>query len=1097
MRKAGTVFFLIALFLCCISWLDGGMSSAQDPAPIENQPVAGALPAVPPASKPEKVSDDATLNLHRWGAVTLFHGLPSDRVNAIAEGSEGLMWFGTDNGLVRYDGRNVEAVPNESLLPSRRILALCSDPAGALWIGTDQGAARFYKNKIDPLTETRGSPITAIAASPEGEIAIVSGRGEIFHYPPVTEYQPRSESSSILSQATKEARSPAQAIISRIKLDPSTNPYHLRVPNQGNESLPLTAVSFTTAKEWAIGSSGRGLLLNRSNELIEAALKPPRPFFVTAVFDDGVRLWIAETANAQTGGLWIRQNGGLLKTPVPTGAVTAIAGAVPEIWVGSARQGAFLVNADVPGPGDIKTAEHLTFENTAGGLRSNNVTAIHIDREGVVWFGTDRGVCRYDRTGFRTSQMSESAQSNFVRSLLYNRSKESFSGTNRGLFQLAGRTKETNYDIWIGIPALQDRSIHAMAEDVEGTTWAGTNSGLFFKAKNDAEFRRFPSAPRSVITIEEESAAETPPSPPEPPAVENNSQAQSPIAQRESIRALAIFRGQLYASFFERGIERIDGNQRVPVMAEPFARQAICMAAEGDSTLWIGTANGELWSYDGSQARQVPMRWKESAEKAIRALAVAPGALWIGSSNGLFLREKDQISEIKPGIDVRALLVADDSLWIASRNSGLIKYRRKDEISIQFDTEQGLASQQVFALAAMEDNDVMIGTNRGVTRHRPSAVAPKLMFRRLVADRIYPPDSLAAQLPLPHTQKNFILEVNGLGSRTFSSQFQYEFTIEDKNLNKVVKVTSRLPLFSQEELHPGTYKITVRAISRDLVYSAPLSLRLRVSSAPFPRAQVLLASLLAMAIAAAAWAFRQQRRLSRINVELENTNAELHETRLRLANETEAERSRIARDLHDQTLADLRHLLVLTDQMPAVATAAATGEEPGPSPSLLRREIESISAEIRHICEDLSPSVLENIGFLPALEWALAEAVAHLPAAEKFTYEFSCGPELEDRLRLSHIEQIQLYRITQEALNNICRHAQAKHATLTVRVENTSDLLIEICDDGTGFDGQGANKTGHGIANIRSRANLIGAEVAWQNLAPGCRFSVRKTNAIW
>jgi signal transduction histidine kinase len=270
---------------------------------------------------------------------------------------------------------------------------------------------------------------------------------------------------------------------------------------------------------------------------------------------------------------------------------------------------------------------------------------------------------------------------------------------------------------------------------------------------------------------------------------------------------------------------------------------------------------------------------------------------------------------------------------------------------------------------------------------------------------------------------------------------------------------------------------------------------LRVHQAPFPRTTVLLGSLLAVAVAAAALAFRQQRRLARTNIELEKTNAELHETRLRLANETEAERSRIARDLHDQTLADLRHLLVLTDQMPAAATPV-NSDEGTPSPALLRREIESISAEIRHICEDLSPSVLENIGFMPALEWALTDAVAHLPADEKFTYEFDCEPELEDRLKLSHIEQIQLYRIVQEALNNICRHAQAKQVKMAIKAENAHDLLIEINDDGVGFDGLGINRTGHGIANIRSRANLIGAQVEWQNLSPGCKFLVRKSNGI-
>src|SRR5262249_39828169 len=150
-------------------------------------------------------------------------------------------------------------------------------------------------------------------------------------------------------------------------------------------------------------------------------------------------------------------------------------------------------------------------------------------------------------------------------------------------------------------------------------------------------------------------------------------------------------------------------------------------------------------------------------------------------------------------------------------------------------------------------------------------------------------------------------------------------------------------------------------------------------------------------------------------------------------------------------------------------------EDSTPSPAAIRREIEAISNEIRHICEDLSPSALENIGFLPALEWALSNAVAQLPAEEKFAYEFICEASLEDRLRLSHIERIQLYRMVQEALNNICRHARAKQVKVEVRAENGADLVIEIRDDGVGFDGAKVNKTGHGIANIRSRANLIGA----------------------
>src|SRR5262249_44241937 len=133
---------------------------------------------------------------------------------------------------------------------------------------------------------------------------------------------------------------------------------------------------------------------------------------------------------------------------------------------------------------------------------------------------------------------------------------------------------------------------------------------------------------------------------------------------------------------------------------------------------------------------------------------------------------------------------------------------------------------------------------------------------------------------------------------------------------------------------------------------------------------------------------------------------------------------------------------------------------------------------------------------LPALEWALSNAVAQLPPEEKFAYEFICDPALEDHLQLSPIERIQLYRMVQEALNNVCRHARAKEVKMSVRAEFPTDLVIEIRDDGVGFDGARINRTGHGIANIRSRANLIGAKTDWQNIRPGCRFEIRKDGCV-
>ncbi len=1063
------------------------ISQSDQPTQSESE-----LPAVTPTPTAAP-TDNATLNLHRWGAVTLFHGLPSDRVNAIAEDANGVLWFGTDNGLVRYDGRNVEAAPNESSLLSQRTLALKLDSRGNLWVGTEKGAVRLREGRTEVLDETRDRAVTGVAASPQGEVVLVTDGGEIIRYQEQKDSEYRSERT-------------AQNRMAATKLDQNAHPL-LRSPDQSKPTLKLAAISFAASGDWLIGSHSRGLLINRANDLREATLQSPRPYFINSIYNDGVRVWLAE-ANGRAGGLWSWSNGSLKRASLDAGAITAVHGGDGELWAGTSRRGVFLLR---PENDDAKQIEHLTFENTDGGLRSDSINAVFRDREGVIWFGTDRGVCRYDRTSFRASNVSANRQSNYVRVMLRAASGETWCGTNSGLFTLASGASEANSESWVEVGETQGRSIYALSEDASGALWVGTSGGLFVKPKNASGFSRVSSAPNTTITITDESGPEQA-EPGEPRQPGDSTEAPQPSAPpaRESIRAIATFRGHIYGAVYDRGIERIDvagngqnGYTRVPVLTDAAAKHAICFANEGNAALWFGTTDGELRRFDGSQTVTINMPSKQPsapADHAVRAIAMAGKRIWIGGSHGVYLREGEAIREIRSDIDVWSLIVTQEKIseentrevvWVAAHNAGLIKMLPDRNVIAGFDTEPGLPSQQVFAVATGAAGEIWAGTNRGVARHRPSTIEPRLQIKRLVAEKIYLPDELTAELLLPHTLRNFTLEVTGLGSKTFPSQFQYEFALLDRNNNEIKRAQPREPQFAVEGLQSGPYTIVARAISRDLVYSDPLSLRLRIRRAPFPWPTLLLASLLAVAVAAAVWAFRQQRRLASTNRTLETTNVELRETRLRLANETEAERSRIARDLHDQTLADLRHLLVLTDQLPS-----ADGDDSLPSPAAIRKEIEAISSEIRHICEDLSPSALENLGFLPALEWALSDAVTHLPAEDKFAYEFICEPELEDRLRLSHIEQIQLYRIVQEALNNISRHAKAKQVRLSVRTVDANDLVIEIRDDGVGFNRARGNRTGHGIANIRSRANLIGARVEWNNARPGCQFEVRKDGCV-
>jgi len=387
-----------------------------------------------------------------------------------------------------------------------------------------------------------------------------------------------------------------------------------------------------------------------------------------------------------------------------------------------------------------------------------------------------------------------------------------------------------------------------------------------------------------------------------------------------------------------------------------------------------------------------------------------------------------------------------------------------------------------------------IGTSRGIARYSPSTTPPVLKAARILGKRAYQPEELPAGLILGFPQSSLLLEVAAISSRTFPEQYFYSFVLTDAAGKVIGQKSSQDSQYVMEGLAPGAYRVQARAYSNDLIPSEPLSFRFTVSRAPFPWTSTALGVLLLFALAALGWGSYQNLRLARANTNLAGANLQLAETRQQLANETENERRRIARDLHDQTLADLRRLLLMTDEL------GPTGSLRGPGNGRtagLRTEIETISTEIRRICEDLSPSVLVNVGLMAALEWALSDAVAHLPSQRKFEYEYSVADDLEERLNLPSGGRIQVYRIVQEAISNICRHAGAKHVRMRAEVIDERALEVTLEDDGCGFDqSPGNHKPGRGLDNIRSRASLIDATVSWQpRPGGGTVFVMRKSFA--
>ncbi len=200
---------------------------------------------------------------------------------------------------------------------------------------------------------------------------------------------------------------------------------------------------------------------------------------------------------------------------------------------------------------------------------------------------------------------------------------------------------------------------------------------------------------------------------------------------------------------------------------------------------------------------------------------------------------------------------------------------------------------------------------------------------------------------------------------------------------------------------------------------------------------------------------------------MRQSNRELAEARLDMQERAEKERQRIAEDLHDETLPALSAVARMADKLSEDLTD-------NPVPTQMRQKLDSAVSEMRRVINDLHPSVLETMGFVPALE----NLTTYLMRESGIESRFEDGTGRDD-YSLPVFTQLQLYRIVQEALNNVGKHSKASQVMVKVAQQNGS-LLITVADDGKGFDPNSTKKDSHGLVNIRQRAQLIGAQVDWR-----------------
>ncbi len=191
----------------------------------------------------------------------------------------------------------------------------------------------------------------------------------------------------------------------------------------------------------------------------------------------------------------------------------------------------------------------------------------------------------------------------------------------------------------------------------------------------------------------------------------------------------------------------------------------------------------------------------------------------------------------------------------------------------------------------------------------------------------------------------------------------------------------------------------------------------------------------------------------------------------------EEERRHIAQELHDGPVQALIHLCRLIDE---VESKGDPGHAGVPVLSDLRVMVEDTVAELRSIARGLRPSVLDDLGLVASINQILSEAGGR----QNFDTSFGVtGPEK----RLAPAIELALFRIAQEALTNVERHAAARRVAVGLNFEDCG-LRLLVTDDGIGFDVQhdldAQNASSQGLPGMTERAHLIGSQLTIHSL-PG------------
>ncbi len=756
-------------------------------------------------------------------------------------------------------------------------------------------------------------------------------------------------------------------------------------------------------------------------------------------------LWGA--ALDQSGTLWLEAVGGKRVRITADHVSHMIApNSTREVTVGSTYDKSLTMHV---GPRLTRTFTFLDSERVV------SLTPWHFyeDRQGNLWIGTlEQGLYRLQKQLIRSYSREQGLIDRDTYATYQDRSGAIWIGAwHSGLSRFADG-KFTSYTMADGLP---NELVTALFEDREGRFWVGTHGGL---------------------------------------------------------------------SIFDHGRFRIPSG---PALPEEAVVQAICEDRQG--TLWFGTRQG-LARYENGTTRFLTKKDGLAADDTHAILEASNGDLWVGGyggltriRNGKFSRwtEKDGL----PSGNIWSFYEdSEGTLWIGTYDGGLARF--KDGKITSYSVKDGLFDEGVFRILEDAHGYFWISCSRGVYRVskrdlnafaagdlkkvtstaygkidgmlsiecngglepsgiktrdgklwfptrdgvavidpdsvHPDSVPPSVMIESSLVDNVATPVNAPLRIPpdspnveINYTAPNFIK----------ATQTRFKYRLEGLDSDWVDAGGRRIAYYSH--LPPGEYVFHVIAANSDGVWNQEGKTLAITVLAPFYETRwfQILGLLTLGALVAVSWRYRVS--------QLQQAQAAQQAFSRQLIASQEAERKRIAAEMHDslgQRLVVIKNLAILLLRSkkgaPADDSDAQTMAE-------ISDEASSAIAETREISYNLRPFQLDRLGLTKAIE-AMIRTTGKASAI-RFTSELdNIDDVFPEDLRIN------FYRIVQESLGNIMKHAQATEVNIRVK-RDIENVILTIEDNGRGVAPGERNplssRSGFGLTGMGERARLLGGEL--------------------